>query len=390
MKILIVRTFPDILDPMRYNIQEIGLAKALTRAGHKVGIVLYNGKNKDTIVQIPVECNGEEKSIKLYYLHGYNFLKNGLFPSLGKVTKEYDIIQVHEYDQITSWMYYTWSKKPVVIYHGPYYDSFNKGYNLKCKVFDHTFLKIGRKNDVPCFTKSRASAFFLEGKGFTDVLPVGVGVDFENLSDVSIAKKHLRNEKNIYQLLYIGKLEERRNCFFLLDVFRGLIQKGKNFELTVIGNGEASYKESFLREAEDLLQNGKLHYIEKVSQKDIGKYYLNADLMLFPSRYEIFGMVLLEALYYNLPVASSNNGGADMLIRDMENGLIISSFDCTEWVERILVLFNDVEEYDRIISNLQNADKRKLTWDGIADNMIDKYLEIYEELNGKHAERGVV
>ena len=49
MKILIVRTFPDFLDPGKYNVQEIGLAKALTRAGHEVGIVLYNGKNKDRI-----------------------------------------------------------------------------------------------------------------------------------------------------------------------------------------------------------------------------------------------------------------------------------------------------------------------------------------------------
>ena len=41
MKILIVRSFPDILNLNAYNVQEIGLAKALTRRGQECGIVLY-------------------------------------------------------------------------------------------------------------------------------------------------------------------------------------------------------------------------------------------------------------------------------------------------------------------------------------------------------------
>ncbi len=49
MKILIIRTFPNIIDPATYNIQEIGLAKALVRKGHECGIVLYYGKNKDKV-----------------------------------------------------------------------------------------------------------------------------------------------------------------------------------------------------------------------------------------------------------------------------------------------------------------------------------------------------
>ena len=47
MKILIVRTFPDILNLNSYNVQEVGLAKALTLKGHQCDIVLYNGKHAD-------------------------------------------------------------------------------------------------------------------------------------------------------------------------------------------------------------------------------------------------------------------------------------------------------------------------------------------------------
>lgn len=380
MKLLIVRTFPDILEPEAYNIQEIGLAKALTRKGISCGIVLYYGKNKSVVEEIKVDCGEEVRKIQVYRLRSYNLLKNGFFPELAKIIKQYDVIQVHEYDQISSWMCYGWLKKPVVVYHGPYYDSFNKGYNLKCKVFDHTFLKIKSGKKIPCLTKSRAAAEFLRGKGFENVMPVGVGLDMENLTLAPVIMvDFILKAKKPYQLLYIGKLEERRNCFFLLEVFRGLLQKEDCFELTIIGNGEAIYKENFLERAGDLIKEKKLHYIEKISQKEIGNYYQKADLMVFPSRYEIFGMVLLEAMYYNLPIASSDNGGADMLIRDGENGLIIDSFDCKIWVERICDLFSYPQNYNRILNNLQNEDKTALTWDGIADRMMDEYSKCREE-----------
>ncbi|MGN0155690.1 MAG: hypothetical protein ACI39N_00445, partial [Lachnospiraceae bacterium] len=90
MKILIVRTFPNIIDPSSYNIQEIGLAKALTRKGHECGIVLYYGKNEDTIEKTEVACEDEKREITIYRLHGFSLLKNGFFPSLHKIIKEYD------------------------------------------------------------------------------------------------------------------------------------------------------------------------------------------------------------------------------------------------------------------------------------------------------------
>lgn len=374
MKLLIVRTFPDILDPEAYNIQEIGLAKALTRKGIHCGIVLYYGKNQDTIEHMKVDCGEATREITIYRLHGYKFLKNGFFPSLSKIARQYDVIQVHEYDQITSWRYYAWSKKPVVVYHGPYYHSFNKGYNLKCKIFDSTFLTLKKRRNVLCMTKSRAAADFLKQKGFYNVLPVGVGLDIENLVQISDeAGRQFEKVHEPHQLLYVGKLEERRNLFFLLEVFRGLLEKDNAFELTVIGNGEKEYKEAFLQAADDLIQEKKLHYIERLPQKKLGAYYLKADIMVFPTHYEIFGMVLLEALYYNLPIISSDNGGADMLIRNQENGLIIPQFDCKMWVEGIYALVSDSKQYKKIKANLENEDKRRLTWDGIADVMAKQY-----------------
>ena len=97
-------------------------------------------------------------------------------PSVFRLISQYDVIQVHEYDQILSWMLYTRMKKPTVIYHGPYYHEYAKGYNLKCRVFDTLFLRNRRPERAVCLTKSEPAAASLREKGFYHGTSGGEGV----------------------------------------------------------------------------------------------------------------------------------------------------------------------------------------------------------------------
>lgn len=215
MKILIVRTFPTIMDLNTYNIQEIGLAKALAVRGHDCGIIFYNGKASDRIEKVIFEKGNVQYIIKIYWLKGCSFFKNGFMPSIKKIVQEYDVIQVNEYDQISSWMLYTRQKKPTVIYHGPYYHEYAKGYNLKCKIFDAVFLKLRKYKDIIVLTKSEPASGFIRSKGFKNVYTVGVGIDEDNFRLEETVDCPLDIDTSKFRLLYIGKIEERRNVFFL-------------------------------------------------------------------------------------------------------------------------------------------------------------------------------
>ena len=376
MKILIVRTFPNIMNPDQYNVQEIGLAKALTRAGHTCGIVLYYGKNKDMVSSIKVECGTEEKEITVYQLHGFNFAKNGFFPSLKKIAQKYDVIQVHEYDQITSWLYYAWSKKPVVIYHGPYYHPFNKGYNLKCKIFDNTFLRLHHNKEVVCLTKSHAAAAFLKKRGFNNVTAVGVGLDTDNFNrKEQNCRQKISVPEDKFNLLYVGKIEERRNPYFLLEVMEKICSHQKNINCIIIGNGEEEYTKAFLQKAEPLTASGKLQYYPMAQQSQLREIYQKVQLMLFPTHYDIYGMVLLEALYFGLPVVSSPNGGADMLLCDNKNGWILQAGNVDEWCQLIEEIYTDKDRYQDVCDTLRSADCSMLYWDGLVDGFVKGYQE---------------
>lgn len=380
MKILIIRTFPSVMNIEQYNVQEIGLAKALTLAGYECAIVLYHGFHKSQTEEIAVE--GTDRKVTVYWQRGINVLKNGIFMGLKRLIRQYDIIQVHEYDQLTSWKYYSFAKKPVVVYHGPYACDYNKGYNLKCRIFDHTFLKLcKRKKEVLCLTKSPLATKFLQSKGFCNVHTVGVGLDntvYENAvrgdseSAVSEKCKETGSKKQGIKLLYVGKIEERRNVYFIEEVMRELSQYPQ-ITLTMVGSGEKEYVEKYLGEIEDLLQNGTVTYIPSVKQRDMGKVYREHDILVFPTNYDIFGMVLLEAMYCGVVCVSSLNGGAASVIRNGENGVIIDAFEKKRWVNTILELAFDKERLEEMKKAGKNTIEEQFTWDSIAKKFIEYY-----------------
>lgn len=389
MKILIVRSFPDILNLNAYNVQEIGLAKALTCKGLECGIVLYNGGQKDRTERYAFFRDGKEYSFTIYWLRGFSFFKNGIMPSVFRLISQYDVIQVHEYDQILSWMLYTRMKKPTVIYHGPYYHEYAKGYNLKCKVFDTLFLRNRRPERAVCLTKSEPAADFLRKKGFSHVRAVGVGVDQEQFQadEQEQVRCLLEPDESVFRLLYVGKIEARRNVYFLAELFERLLAKKDHLELVIVGSGEPDYVKPFLERIKKWTEEGRIRYIPKATQKELASVYRNANLFVFPSNYEIFGMVLLEALYFGLPVVSSQNGGASVLIRNGKNGYMLEGFALSAWEEKILQIAGNRELYEKMKKDAHDTVEKHFLWDKLADRFLAGYEEARRMYRGEAAGR---
>ncbi len=137
MKILIIRPWPSLLDVTKntYNIQEVGLAKALVKRGHSTDILFWTDGDEMTV---EVEAEGG-KPIRVFYRHGKVLLKNVWFSGQDALFAQYDVLQTAEYNQMFSWHLAGKYPEKTVIYHGPYYSPFNKNYNRMCRVFDAFF-----------------------------------------------------------------------------------------------------------------------------------------------------------------------------------------------------------------------------------------------------------
>ena len=376
MKILIIRNIPSYMAVKNntYNIQEVGLAKALVRRGHVCDIVFWTDKQEETIT-IPVDESGV---VHAFYKHGKTMLKNTIFQDCNTMFDQYDILQPCEYNQMQAWfLAKNWPKK-TVIYHGPYYSDFNKRYNLMCKVFDLFFLRQYIKQGTKFLVKSEMAREFLVSKGIksTNVETVGVGIDAQMLSttktECSEPLYHAMNNDNRgMKLLYIGRFEERRDIYFIVDVFKKILDKKPDTRLYMIGTGNSEYIKSIFTYMDNAGVRDKIIWQEKMEQKYLSNVYKQADFFLLPTEYEIFGMVLLEAMYYGNIVLTTRNGGSSTLIKNGRNGFVFEKKDAGLWANAVLNLSE--EKKASIQQNAQKTIADGFTWDELAKKFLSQY-----------------
>lgn len=377
MKILIIRTTPNLVNLNTYNLQEIGLAKALARKGHDCDVMYYCDKKKDYFEEITIDTN---KKIGVLWIHGFGAFYEGIYPSLKKYVNQYDIIQVGGYIGITSLWLNTHVQNKTVNYQGPYYFSGNTGDIRKARIWDCLLLPFSNKDKMIVATKSILATQYIKKKGIGDVTTIGVGLDLDNLlKDVDQLYKckfiqKLRDEKmNNKYLLYIGVLEERRNILFLIKTIRKVVDRTPQIKFILIGKGKKEYVDLCFSLIKELNLEGKVVYKDQLEQKYMRAVYELSDMFLFPTRYEIFGMVLLEAMYFGLPVITTYNGGSSTLINH-ENGVIIRTLDSKEWENRIIELLENTEVRKCIGEKAHKTISEEYTWDALAD----KFIEVYE------------
>ncbi len=374
MRVLIVRSTPNYMEVQNasYNVQEVGLARALARKGVQCDIVFWTDKEEKD-VEFEVD---NDKKFTVFYRNSKVFLKNAIYTDIDELISNYDIVQCSEHNQLESRFLAKKYPDKTVIYHGPYYSDFNKRYNLMCKVFDKIVLPVYKKNNTEFMTKSDLARDYLIGKGLRaeNITTVGVGIDrdaFQHYEADEIPEElqKINAFDHDIKLLYIGKLEPRRNIPFLFDILKVLKNKGHTPILTIIGNGDEEYIRSCFTYAEQSGVSDHIYRIPSMQQKYLKYAYDYSDIFLLPTRYEIFGMVLLEAMYFGTPVITTKNGGSQMLIENGKDGVIIESFDAEKWCDAIINNKNNSE-----MSRLSNEKiKNQFTWDSLCDQFIKTY-----------------
>ena len=369
MKILLFRTDPSILNVKNYNSQEIGLAKAYTALGHQCDIVYYNGRNAGRTDSIDV---GNGKTVRIFWMKGFSVLNNGFFPGITQLAKEYDVIQVSEYYFWASWYIYKRfnKKKKVYVYQGVYDADNSKRFTLRCKITDPILLNRKICDETCIFTKSSLAAQSMRKRGFKRVQTVGVGLDVDRFASPEAGcawgESLKKNKRDDLYFLYIGVLEDRRNILFLLDILKNVTQRMQNVKLVMVGTGTQQYTNICMQRIQSLNLQDHIIKREKLTQPELRSLYEACDLFLLPSKFEIFGMVLLEAMHFGLPIVSSYNGGSSTLIHDEVNGCIVREFSVLKWSERILELLEDPEKRKSMAEATRQTSTTEFTWHAIA------------------------
>jgi len=132
-------------------------------------------------------------------------------------------------------------------------------------------------------------------------------------------------------LLFVGYITSRKGVDVLIQALDILI-KDKGMEdviLHIVGNTEIDKK--YFQEIQNYSQQAAIdqHIIFHgwVSNRDIEELYLTADIFVFPSFLEGFGMALAEAASFGLPIITTDAGAIPFLIKDGINGILVPPGD---------------------------------------------------------------
>jgi glycosyltransferase involved in cell wall biosynthesis len=143
-------------------------------------------------------------------------------------------------------------------------------------------------------------------------------------------------------VLWVGRLERRKGIIDALRGFRGVLDARPEARLVVIGSAHRTVDPKLVAQEIDRLNlKRNIQMIGSMPHNQIISWYKRARIFLFPTYYETFGLVALEAMACGLPVVGYRAGAVPEIVEDKHTGLLVEPGDTTGLAASMLRLISD-------------------------------------------------
>lgn len=189
---------------------------------------------------------------------------------------------------------------------------------------------------------AHADAFMASGPGILEEIDRRYGVTFPpertgvvalGLPDHSADAAPSTAPGDAVEILFVGRLEPRKGIDTLLECAPGLLAAHPNVRLSIVGDdsptspGGPTYAEWFRSACTDPAIRDRVVFTGRLSDDELVKRYASCDVFVAPSRFESFGLILLEAMMMSKPVVGCDVGGMRMIVAHGENGFLVPPGD---------------------------------------------------------------
>lgn len=148
---------------------------------------------------------------------------------------------------------------------------------------------------------------------------------------------------------------------------------GKRFNLLIAGEGRPYGPDRYIKLADELGVSDNVIFAGRVS--GINRHYNLGDIFVFPTKYEGFGIPILEAMAAGLPVVTSRTGAGE-LITDGLDGLILKNPNDPNEISEKIGLLIDNESLRKTMGKNARKTAERCNWDEITKKTMDVYKEI--------------
>jgi len=211
-----------------------------------------------------------------------------------------------------------------------------------------------------------------------DTVVINHGVNLEEFSPLHRQKFYKEKRKQFgfsdkdFVILFVGHELKRKGLYYIFKALELL--KDERFKLLIVGAPKSHEVRKFKKIA------SKMKIISQIFftgiSKNVSEFYAMADVFVFPSVFDAFAMVVLEAMASGLPVITCPTVGASELIENKKDGIILRSYDdVSGLVDNLKFLSQNTDILKKIGKNAR-LKAEKYSWDRISKETFELLVDV--------------
>ena len=352
------------------------LSKRLIKDGHEVTVVTY--KDGDT----PYYEN--DKGVEVYRVDNYMIHPNNFidwimqlnFNLVAKATEimnkngKFDVIHAHD------WLVANAAKTlknsfdiPVVSTIHATESGRNSGIHDETQRYinDTEWLLTYESTEVIVnsnYMKGHVQGLF--GLPFDKINVVPNGINLNNFTgidrDYDFRRQYAMDNEKI--ILYMGRLVYEKGVQHLISAMPKILENYHDAKLIIAGKG--GMLDELKAQAENMGLSSKVYFTGYLNSKQVQKMYKCADVAVFPSTYEPFGIVALEAMLAGVPTVVSDIGGLNEIVEHRVDGMKSYAGNPNSIADSVLSLLFDAGLAANVAKRAKAKVKEEFKWNKLA------------------------
>ena len=199
-----------------------------------------------------------------------------------------------------------------------------------------------------------------------NVIPNGINLsNFTGIErDYDFRRQYAMDNEKI--ILYVGRLVYEKGVQHLIAAMPKILSNYHDAKLIIAGRG--GMMDELRAEASNLGLNDKIYFTGYLNSKQVQKMYKCADVAVFPSTYEPFGIVALEAMLAGVPTVVSDVGGLDEIVTHGVDGMKSYAGNANSIADSVTALLYDHQLATNVSKKAKQKVKDQFNWEKIAQD----------------------
>lgn len=359
------------------------VSKELVNRGHKVTVITTDALDKKNRIK-RVALRQNIYGIDTYYFKNFNnflaykfnlSLPFGLIFKIDKVVKNCDVIHLHGGRSFQSIILYAYAKKYKIPYivqaHGSVLPLFEKQ-GIK-KIFDILW---GNKilidaSKLIAVSKVEKEQYLNRGIAEKNIEIIPNGIDVSEYATLPERGKFLKRygiASDIKIILYLGRLHKRKGLDFLITAFSEILNQYQNVKLIIAGPDDG-FRDTLIKQIKELKIDVKVLITGPLTKDEKLEAFIDADVLVYPGIFEIFGLVPFEAIMCGTPVIVCDDCGCGEIIRETDCGYLVKFGNVRDLQEKMVFALENSEYNNKLVENGTRYIRYNLAWEKVGESV---------------------